>query len=74
MAIKVNPFFTSPTDHFTPIELSAPPLQDVPPELVVTESEVFEALLLVKTGKAVGPDFIPNKILNEFALELRPVV
>ena len=74
MAIKVNSFSISLTDHFTPIELSAAPLQDVPPELVVTESEEFKALLLVKTGKAVGPDFIPNKILNEFALEMRPVV
>ena len=42
--------------------------------LVSSESEVLKALQAVKTRKAVGPDLIPNRVLNEFAPELAAVV
>ena len=49
-------------------------LQDVPSEFIITDSEAFKALAAVKIRKAIGPVFIPNRILKEFAQELAPVV
>ena len=71
---KVNNFFTSLTDHFTPLEPPVLAPQEVPPEFLVSERETFQALSAVKIGKAIGPDCIPNRILKEFAQELAPVV
>ena len=42
--------------------------------LLVTQHEVYHALSSINTGKAAGPDNIPNKLLRDFALELAPVV
>ena len=71
---KVNNFFTSLTDHFTPLEPPVLAPQEVPPEFPVSEREAFQALSAVKIGKAIGPDCIPNRVLKEFAQELAPVV
>ena len=49
-------------------------LQDVPSEFIVTDSKAFKALAAVKICKAIGPVFIPNRILKEFAQEVAPVV
>ena len=49
-------------------------LQDVPSEFIVTDCEAFKALAAGKIHKAIGPVFIPNRILKEFAQELAPVV
>ena len=50
--------------------------KDIPSEFIVRESDAFEALSLsaVKIRKAIGPDFIPNRIVKEFVQELGPVV
>lgn len=71
---KVNNFVISLTDHLTP--LKPPPLapQEVLPESLVSEWEVFRALSTVTMGKAIGPDCIPNRVLKEFAQELASVV
>ena len=74
LANKVNDFFISLSDHFIPLHYLPPMHQDIPPDLLASEMEVYKALSTVKTGRAVGPDFIPNKIPKEFATELAPVV
>ena len=71
---KVNNFFISLTDHFTPLEPPALVPQEVPPEFLVSEWEAFQALSAVKSGKGIGPDCIPNRVLKDFAQELAPVV
>ena len=43
-------------------------------EFTVSDWEVCKALQAVKIRKAVGPDFIRNRVLKEFAHELAPVV
>lgn len=48
--------------------------QEFPPDFLVLDAEVERALSALKTGKALGPDFIPNRILKESAFELAPVV
>ena len=70
----VNDFFLGLTDQFTPLEPPSWAPQEVPPEFLVSESEVLKALQAVKTRKAVGPDLIPNRVLKEFAPELAAVV
>ena len=71
---KVNTFVISLADHFTPLE--PPPVAplEVPPEFLVSEWEAFRALSAVKIGKAIGPDYILNRVLKEFAQDLAPVV
>ena len=71
---KVNKFFISLTDHFTPLEPPVLVPQEVPPEFRVSEWEAFRALLAVKIGKAIGPDCSPDRVLKDFAQELAPVV
>ena len=74
LANKINDFFISLTEPFTPLKLLVASSQEVPAELLVSETEVLKALSAVKIGKAVGPDSIQNKILKEFAVELAPIV
>ena len=73
LANKVNDFFVSLTDHFTPLSKPTPPME-FPEEFSVTESEAFKALASLQISKAIGPDNIPNRILKEFAPELSPVI
>ena len=73
LANKVNDFFVSLTDHFTPLSKPTPPME-IPEEFSVTESEAFKALASLQISKAIGPDNIPNRILKEFAPELAPVI
>ena len=40
----------------------------------MTVTEVQASLSSLKTGKAIGPDMIPNRVLKEFAPELAPVI
>lgn len=49
---------------------TAPP----PPDLLVTMREVQASLSSLKTGKAIGPDMIPNRVLKEFSPELASVI
>ena len=74
LANKINDFFISLTEPFTPLKLLVASSQEVPAELLVSETEVLKALSAVKIGKAVGPDSIQNKILKKFAVELAPIV
>jgi hypothetical protein len=73
LANKVNDFFVSLTDHFTPLSQPTLPME-IPEEFLVTESEVFKALSSLQINKAIGPDNITNRILKEFAPELAPVI
>jgi hypothetical protein len=73
LANKMNDFFVSLTDHFTPLSQPTPPME-IPEEFLVTESEVFKALASLQISKAIGPDNIPNRILKDFAPELAPVI
>jgi hypothetical protein len=61
LANKVNNFFVSLTDHFTPLSQPTPPME-IPEEFLVTESEVFKAFASLQISKAIGPDNIPNRI------------
>ena len=45
-----------------------------PPDLLVTMREAQASLSSLKTGKAIGPDMIPNRVLKEFAPELALVI
>jgi hypothetical protein len=72
----INDFLASVTDEI-------PPLDDiklanwrkslgatVPEAFIVSEFTVFKILNKLKVNKAAGPDFIPNKLLKNFANEL----
>ena len=73
LANKINDFFVSLTDHFTPSTCDSPPSL-VPQELFVSNKEVFRSLLLLNVAKAVGPNNIPNKLLKDFVHKLAPVI
>ena len=73
LANKINDFFVSLTDHFTPLTRDSPPSL-VPQELFVSNEEVFRSLSSLNVAKAVGPDNIPNKLLKDFAHELAPII
>ena len=73
LANKINDFFVSLTDHFTPLTGDSPPSL-VPQELFVSNEEVFRSLSSLNVAKAVGPDNIPNKQLKDFAHKLAPVI
>ena len=73
LANKINDFFISLTDHFTPLFPGAPPLL-VQHNLLVSENEVYSSLSSLQVYKAVGPDNIPNRLLKEFAPELAPII
>ena len=73
LANKINDFFVSLTDHFTPLTGDSPPSL-VPQELFVSNEEVFRSLSSLNVAKAVGPDNIPNELLKDFARELAPVI
>ena len=73
LANKINDFFVSLTDHFTPSTCNSPPSL-IPQELFVSNEEVFRSLLSLNVTKAVGPDNIPNKLLKDFAHKLAPVI
>ena len=47
--------------------------KDIPP-IVVSESGVLKLLREIKVNKAVGPDELPNRVLQECAEEIRPAV
>ena len=73
LANKINNFFVSITEHFSPLTQAGPP-SFVPQELFVSRDEVYRSLSMLNTAKAVGLDNIPNKLLKDFALELAPVI
>ena len=68
LAKKINIFFVSLTEHFSPLT-QAKPSSFVPQELFV-----YRSLSTLNIVKAVGPDKIPNKLPKDFALELAPVI
>ena len=70
LANKINDFFVSLTDQFTPLTGDSPPSL-VPQELLVSNEEVFRSLTF-NVAKAVGPDNIPNKLFKNFVHELVP--
>ena len=53
LANKINDFFVSLTDHFTPLTRDSPPSL-VPQELFVSNEEVFRSLSSLNVAKAVG--------------------
>ena len=73
LANRINNFFTGLTDHFEPL---TPRIvsHEVPQDFFVTENEVYRALSLLQVNKSVGPDYIPNRVLKEFAYELAPII
>ena len=73
LADRVNDFFLSITDNFSPLSPLCP-TQHVPNEFLVSEAEVYRSLSSLQVAKSVGPDELPNKVLKEFATELSPVI
>ena len=73
LANRINNFFTGLTDNFEPL---TPRIvsHEVPQDFFVTENEVYRALSLLQVNKSVGPDYIPNRVLKEFAHELAPII
>lgn len=74
LANKVNDYFVTLTDGFHALQCSEPTIQTVPPDLLVTMREAQASRPSLQTGKAIGPDKIPNRVLKEFAPELAPVI
>lgn len=70
----VNDFFINLTSEFQPLNDITNNCIDVPNEFLITEGECYRDLKSVKCSKSPGPDFVPNRILKEFALELAPIV
>ena len=73
LADRVNDFFLSITDNFSPLSPLCP-TQHVPNEFPVSEAEVYRSLSSLQVTKSVGPDELPNKVLKEFATELSTVI
>ena len=73
LADRVNDFFLSITENFSPLSPLCP-TQHVPNEFLVSEAEVYRSLSSLQVAKSVGPDELPNKVLKEFATELSPVI
>ena len=74
LANKLNNNFVSLTDGFEALKYSEPTIQPVPPDLLVSLSEVRTSLSSLNTSTVVGPDMIPNRLVKEFAPELAPVI
>lgn len=70
----MNNNFVSLTDGFEALKYSEPTIQPVPPDLLVSLSEVRTPLSSLNTSTVVGPDMIPNRLVKEFAPELAPVI
>jgi hypothetical protein len=73
LADKVNDFFLSITENFTPLSLFFSS-HHVPNEFFVSEAEVYRSLSSLQVAKSVGPDELLNRVLKEFATELSPVI
>ena len=73
LADRVNDFFLSITENFSPLSPLCP-TQHVPNEFLVSEAEVYRSLSSLQVAKSVGPDELSNKVLKEFATELSPVI
>ncbi|XP_032237538.2 uncharacterized protein LOC116618187 [Nematostella vectensis] len=75
LATRFNNFLGSLTAHFEPLPPQAPgSFYQVPDDLLIDNRHAYQALRQVKTNKSSGPDPIPARIWNTFAIELAPVV
>lgn len=70
----MNKYFVSLTDGFEALKYSERTIQPVPPDLLVSLSEVQTPLSSLNTSTVVGPEMIPNRVVKEFASELAPVI
>lgn len=70
----MNNYFVGLTVGFEALKYSEPTIQPVPPDLLVSLSEVRTSLSSLNTSTVVGPDMIPNRVVKEFATELAPVI
>ena len=74
LASEINEFFVGITDHFQPLV----PLEFLPTvihrDLLATEIELLSDLSKLASNKALGPDGISNKLLEEFAFEFPPII
>ena len=76
---RINHFFANLTNDFIPLsqeevsKYSAGDF-DAADDLLVSTGEAYKSVRSLNTGKAPGPDGIPNQILKEFAFELAPVI
>ena len=55
LADRVNDFFLSITESFSPLSPLCP-TQHVPNEFLVSEAEVYRSLSSLQVAKSVGPD------------------
>ena len=62
----INNAFLEPMKVYQPLE-SLPPFEPTDSVLQLNEREVYQALALLKPGKASGPDGVPNWFLKEYA-------
>ena len=67
----VNDHFISLTSDFVPLTPTGVTNQQV---LLVSAREVQDSLSTLNVGKAIDPDMIPNRVLQEFAPELAPLI
>ncbi|CAB4027316.1 Hypothetical predicted protein [Paramuricea clavata] len=71
---RINHFFVNLTKDFTPLsqdDVSNYSAGDsgIADDLLASTGEVYKSLCSLKTGKAPGPDGIPNVILKTFAFD-----
>ena len=76
---RINNFFVNLTKDFTPLSQDdvsnySAGHSGIADDLLASTGEVYKSLCSLKTGKAPGPDGIPNVILKTFSFELAPVI
>ena len=67
---EINAAFVSVTQHLEPISSTPVTMQnsngfsETPPELFISEIDVYHKLSTISTSKSSGPDCIPNWVLK----------
>lgn len=70
---KINDFFISITENFSPLSFSCS-TQHVPIEFLISEAEVYRLLSSLQVNKSIRRDKILNRVLNKFVAELLVVI
>jgi hypothetical protein len=76
LAEKINAAFVSVTKHLDPLYSTPVGIQheidypEIPPELIISEIDVYRKLSTISISKSSGPDCVPNCVLKSNSLIL----
>ena len=76
LAEKINAAFVYVTQHLDPLYSTPVDIQheidypEIPPELIISEIDVYRKLSTISISKSSGPDCVPNWVLKSNSLTL----